>query len=286
MSSQPDPNHAVEMLLDGIAPERKAELRQLWESYRPQFRLASDDRPGELVLEGGPFGLIRFNHRTMRLFWLGSYIAWEGYTAAHSAIMGSSTGLRRFIELINTFNQILAHENPAAVPLPNGIPEPGSFPSIGNAEERAPAEIAVFCAGWALLHEFRHIKHREDGTAAPPSAASDVVHAEEYSCDEYATKFMLEHVPDYAGARSQPEETVRLKRQLGIYFALFTIALLTRDRWNETASHPALQERVRVVRGCMGSDAPTFADAIAFAAFLALRQVFPNAPDPFGRDKT
>ena len=279
MSSKLHPNLAVEFLLDGIAPEREDELRQLWATYSPYFSL-TDDGPSEVVLDGGPFSLVRFNHRAMRLYWIGSYIAWEGFTAIQAALTGVSHPLDRFRDLISTFDQILAHDDPAAVPIPEGIPEPGTFPPT-SPETRAPAEIAALCAGWALLHEFKHVQHRRDGTAVPEGAPRDLVHAEEFSCDEFATRFILERVAEYANAHSELEETVRLKRQTGIYFALFTMALLSKNRWSETDSHPALLERVRAIQTLMDNSAPTLAEACAFGAFQALRSIFPDAPDPF-----
>jgi hypothetical protein len=34
-------------------------------------------------------------------------------------------------------------------------------------------------------------------------------------------------------------DLVRQKREIGIYFALFAMTLVSRDKWGQSASHPA-----------------------------------------------
>jgi hypothetical protein len=60
-----------------------------------------------------------------------------------------------------------------------------------------------------------------------------------------------------------------LKREVSIYFALFTMVLAAKDHWQETDNHPAMQERITAVRKSMGAPERTLADAIAYAAFVA-----------------
>jgi hypothetical protein len=141
----------------------------------------------------------------MRLFWLGAFIAFEGYVALHALLLGKGD-FARFWIMVDVFQQILHADDPTAVPFPDGVPDPGSLPSPVETEKRAPAELARFCVGWALLHELKHIQHQQNGTSAPIDAAPDVVRAEEFSCDEYATRFMLEQMGDYAQQNSVPED--------------------------------------------------------------------------------
>ena len=186
--------------------------------------------------------------------------------------------LQRFKELLNVFTQILTTADSTTVALPAGIPEPGTFPT--DPEARAPAELAIFCSGWALLHEFKHIQHRQDGTSAPYEASADEVRSEEFSCDEFATEYILSTVSKYAAESSDPEDKVHFKRALGIYFALFTMTIIAKDRWSETDTHPSLQARISNIRKHMGPENLQLADAIAYAAFAALRVLWPNAPSP------
>jgi len=276
-------NKEVKFLLDSVAPERQVELDKLWKKYEPEFRLLEDDGPaGQFVMEAGLYRIVRFNHRVMRLFWLGAFVAWEGYVSLHAHLVGEQgASFARFREMIDNFNRVLAEGDPATIPLPAHVPVPGSFPSRDDPM-RGPAELAVFCAGWALLHEIRHIQFQQEGKSAA-SDDRDAMRAEEFSCDEYATKFILEQVGEYAKLHSVSEQQVHFKRSVGIYFALFTMALASRDRWGQTDTHPAFQDRIVAIRRHMGPDDINLADAIAHAAFGALWHFWPNAPGPFKR---
>src|SRR5437588_9326728 len=93
-------------------------------------------------------------------------------------------------------------------PLPVGVPEPGVLPDVAiSAEARAAAELAIFAVGWVFLHEIRHLKHQQEGTAVPPDGEPAKQQAQEASCDEFATRFILSDVVP----RTDPR---RLKRQL------------------------------------------------------------------------
>jgi hypothetical protein len=278
MSASVDANEAVEFLLNGIAPERKDELLRLWEQHQPEVHFLEDNgRDGKYVLEGGLFRIVRFNHRAMRLFWLGAFIAWEGYVALHRhLITQDASAFERFTKMMEAFYAMKEAPDSSEIPMPEGVPEPGVFPS--DAESRVAAELAVFSAGWALLHEIRHIQKQQKGTSAGPYAPREEVLAEENCCDKYATKYIIEKISDYAKQAAVPEELVRTKRQVGILFALFTMTLILRDAWGETDGHSALQERINAVRSHFGATGITGADVIVYAAFAALRTVLPEAP--------
>jgi hypothetical protein len=53
---------------------------------------------------------------------------------------------------------------------------------------------------------------------------------EELSCDEFATRFLLQHVDLCARHESVELELVRQKRQLAIYFALFAMTLIAKEQ--------------------------------------------------------
>lgn len=133
--------------------------------------------------------------------------------------------------------------------------------------------------GWALLHEGRHIKHQQEGTGADPhGTAPEPFHEEEFSCDEFATKFLLEKAGDYARDESVEVEKVQRKRQLAVYFAFFAITLLAKDNWAASLSHPAVQDRIDAVTALIGADRCELTEAIAHTSFAALRTLLPAAP--------
>ena len=276
---------AVRALFEGVAPERASELHQLWEDYSPRFNLAQDITPtGRFVVEAGAYREVRYNHRALRCIWIASFIAWEGYAVINEYLRGGSADLSRMHQLIGCFERILTEDASRAVPLPDGIPEPGVPREDQPVAQRATADLAHFAVGWVLLHEVRHLKHQQDGSAVPPDADPVKRHGEEISCDEYATEFLLSQTGAFAKSEAVEARLVRLKREIGIYFALFALTLVGKNRgWAESDSHPSIESRIWEVRKIMGPDA-VLSGAIACAAFAALRILWPGAPFPFDQD--
>jgi len=276
---------AARSILEGVAPECEKELEALWSRYNPRFSLVEDaGRDGLFVMQGGLYRDVWFNHRAMRAFWLASFIAWEGYRAISDSASDDAIDLGTFSGLIGVFDQVLTAPDLNTVAFPQNIPEPGIYPDAElHAHERATAELATFTVGWAFLHEIRHLQHQQDGTSAGIDASKAQCHAEEFSCDGFATDFLLNSIDAYAEREKVSSILVRQKREMGIYFALFAMTLISRDKWNESESHPAMQERIdRVVRQLRTSrgNGPRVSDVVAHAAFAALWMQYPAAPGP------
>ena len=285
MRSDAEVQVAARRIFEGVTPERSEELGRLWEKYEPSFNLLTDASPdGLFVLEAGVYRYVRFNQRALRAFWLASYAAWDGWGAVATQSVDHRVDFRRFDAILRSFGAVLAADDPEAVPLPEGVPAPGDYPSTEvSAEGRAAAELATIATGWALLHEVRHIQHQQEGTGAGEGAARQIWHREELSCDKFATRFVLDKVDDHARQTSEPAERVRRKREIGVYFALFAMTLVGGGHWDETDSHPAMDTRIRAVIAEMGEQRSREADAIGHAAFAALWSVYPDAPGPFKR---
>jgi len=275
---------AVRNLFNGAAPERAREIQEFWELLSPKFQLTGDLHKGDrLIMDAGAFRYVRFNHRVLRAFWVASFAAWEAYRAVANCSAISDINLRRFRELIAEFNLILSRKEPTEAPLPLGIAEPGNYPDREtDPEGRAAAELATIAVGWALLHEVRHLKHQQSGTCADPNDDDPKErHAEELSCDAFATNFLINRADECARDQKVAVEQVIRKRQIGIYFGLFALTLLAQGKWDASSSHPALQTRFDQVRTLLASTTPGIAEAIAHSAFAALRTLWPNAPRPF-----
>ena len=60
-------------------------------------------------------------------------------------------------------------------------------------------------------------------------------------------------------------------------FGLFAVALLAKERWGDSDTHPAVQTRIDAVRALM-DPLSDIAAAIAHLAFAALGAVWPGAP--------
>lgn len=273
---------AAHNLFVGVVPERREELEGFWEQYDLQFNVLKDlTEDGSFILDAGQYKNIRFNHRAMRAFWLAGFIAWEGYQSIHSCLMTGTKDFQRFKGMIDVFFCILGEDDSALVPMPKGIPDPGNYVEL--VEHRAAAELSTLAVGWALLHEVRHIRHQREGTSADRDAPPHVKYIEELSCDEFATRFLLERVSDFASEHGKDPELVRQKRELGIYFGLFALTLVKArsGHWGDSDTHPAIQTRINATINQIQGSGTRMSDAIAHVAFGALWSLWPEAPGPF-----
>ena len=281
--SDAEVQEATLKLFEGVVPERESDLKALWGKYNPRFNIVMDaGSDGLCVMEAGAYRDVVFNHRAMRAFWLAAFIAWEAYLAIHKMATKGSTDLDRLNEMLGVFSRLLKEKDPWAVEMPDGVPEPSIYPdSRKYPQARAAAELATLAAGWAFLHEIRHIKHQQEGTSTAQNAPAEEQHEEELSCDEYATKFLLKGVDKFAKDRGEDPQQVRQKRKLGIYFAMFAMTLINVESWEASESHPAMQDRINATMKHMGGSGAGMSDAIAYAAFIGLWHIWPNAPGPF-----
>lgn len=268
---------AVQALFSGCAPERREELDSLWSQFAPEFQIHVDNHPdGPFLFDAGAYKFVRLNNRAMRLIWLGAFIAWEAFSATPMD-QQTAPDWSRLRTMLDVFNDILTAADPDSVSYPSGVPSPGVFvDGKARPEERAAAEIATLASGWALLHEFRHIQNQQGGIAAA-CGDEDAVRAEELDCDSFAAKFLTERIDEYAVSSGDPADKVRCKRQLAIYIGLFNIALLTKDHWGQSATHPALRDRIVAVKAIFSADRHPDAEHVASLAFQALGCVLPNA---------
>lgn len=276
---------AARSLFEGVLPERQEELRALWSQYSPRFNILMDTGPdGLFVMDAGAYRDVRFNHRALRVFWLGAFIAWEGYRAIAEGLRDGAIDSSRFTKMIHCFSAMMKGEDSENVPLPEGVSEPGDYPdAVLYPQMRVSGELATFAAAWAFLHEIRHLQHQQEMTSSGVNAPMMENHAEEFSCDEFATRFMLDRTADYAARENVSADKVREKREIGIYFALFVLTLVGKDHWGQSGSHPAIQRRIDAVMRQMGSDGTRLSDAVAHTAFVALWEKWPEAPGPFKR---
>ncbi|MCW0183409.1 MAG: phage exclusion protein Lit family protein [Zavarzinia sp.] len=278
--SDPQVQDAIKQLFYGSAPERCHSLATMWQQIEPLFQLVDDIHPdGRIILDAGAYRYVRFNHRALRAFWIAGHAAWEAYRLVAESPDLQQLDMSRFTALIAAFEQAIGSDDPTVEPLPAGVAEPGVYPDKqADPQGRATAELATIAAAWALLHEFRHIRHQQEGTGSVSGSREDK-HREELSCDEFATNFLLERISEYAVTEGVDVELVRQKRQLGIYFGLFAVTLLAKDKWQASDSHPSVQDRLDAVRAIMEPTKNELAAAIAHVAFATLGQQWPGTPN-------
>ena len=266
---------AVKALFLGLVPEKSDELERLWEHYQLQFCLFTDENG--VMLEGGAYRYVHFNHRVLRVIWVSAFAAWEAYSCAQSAFCdGELRSLDHLQRLLALALEIRDARDPETVPL-GGLPEPGSIPS--DPELRAPAELAMFAAGWAMLHEVRHLKHQQDFTATADGGPPELARGEELSCDQFAAEYLIAATAQYASANSVDQAKVRMKRALGVYFGMFALIVLAHPNWKVTESHPSVSDRLREMRSILSADGLDETICVATLALAGLKQVWPDAPD-------
>ncbi|WOA52332.1 phage exclusion protein Lit family protein [Dickeya solani] len=315
----------VRNMFSGSIPERKKEIDDFWSYFDMNFQIHEDDHPdGKYIFDAGMYKFIRFNHRVLRIFWIGSFSAMAGYIAineslskkldefnkkrdtilekySHMGVMdfpdqlALNTLLNNFTceisnhdtvdfsffnELIRCFENSTIDNLSDEKPLPAGVPEPGVLPDKEkNPIGRATAEVAIIAAAWAFLHEVRHILHQQQGTSYDPyDFTEEEAHAEELSCDEFATKFILDNIDDYCDQSGYDLDLVRKKRKLAIYIALFNLALLTKDNWGSSKTHPSLKERMDNIQLHMKYPNDQDLETIVTSMFTALRNIWPEVP--------
>jgi hypothetical protein len=267
--------YAIKALFLGIAPEKRSELERLWDDYQLQFCLFSDDKG--VLMEGGAYRYVHFNHRALRVIWVSAFAAWEAYSCAQLACGdGELRSFDRLQDLLGLALKIRGASDPEAVSL-GGLPEPGSLPS--DPQLRAPAELAMFAAGWAMLHEVRHLKHQQDLTSTADGDAPELARAEELSCDQFAAEFLTESAAQYASAHGEDHAKVRTKRALGVYFGIFALIVLGHPNWKETKTHPSVSDRLRAMQSILNAARLDEAFCVAALALVGLKQVWPDAPD-------
>lgn len=276
MTEQPlvDLQQVARNLLLGAIPERAGELQVLWDAYGPEFQLVEDDHPdGPIILDAGIYKFVRFNHRMMRLFWLAGHALWEGFEAFQRFAEGGAARLERLNTIVGCFDQTMIAKDVDHVPWPVGVPKPGVLVEhVEGDPGRVAGEIAILSAAFAVLHELRHLAHQNEGTSAPYD--NEVLcREEEHSCDEFAVGYLLERIDDYVANTGEQAQRVLEKRQIGVYAALFALALLIKNRPGETKTHPSTQDRLnRVIRQMNDSSGLTKkASVVAMAAFCSLQ---------------
>ncbi len=287
MEFRKDVQEAIWTQLLGLMPERESELKDLWEKYQPKFNLVEDvTRDGKVILDAGLYREVRFNHRSMKLIWLASFVAWEGYCAVDAGWDTQQFELVRFKSLVAVFKKIMDADDPDTVPWPDSLPRPGTLPDATNdVQLRAAAELAIFASGWALLHEIRHIKHQQDGTSSGPYGSKQELHDEEFSCDAFAAEFILEQVEQFAGSEGVDASRVRQKREMGLLHAMFALSMLTIERWGDSVSHPDTLSRIHRGLNIIGTTVEKDSLKCSCMSFIALSAIYPNSPQPFTVDE-
>ena len=107
-------------------------------------------------------------------------------------------------------------------------------------------KLATFAAGWAILHEIRHLQIQQQGSSSPITDVN-LCHEEEFDCDSYAANFIMANTKDYSLQFGEDLEKVELQRKLGILTGVFVIAFLSNSPDKSTDTHPSDKLRLKAL---------------------------------------
>ena len=268
----------VDALLEGVIPERMAELETTW-GDGPD-RVLKSESSGFNVMQS--FGRIIITQPFLDLMWLTGAGIWtaiqatSGYFAIleHDKLSFSPSDMRnsagqiafdeRFDYIINKAKELGGTPHPGDFNWPAEVPQPYAGARRGSPDWQATFDLILMAGAYAFLHEIRHHQLEQQG-----HILSHV--DEERACDEYALSMMLDEIPAYCVTAPFPEELVRTKRILGILFAKLVILTVTPEKlWSNSPGHPLVKERIaRVLEAAVDPMPDWFWPTVAgtFAAF-------------------
>ena len=197
---------AVRIVICASAPEREAELSQMWDKHQPNVN-QTDDKKG-FTLEAGSFGLVLFDHKTMCQIWL------LGFAAQHSfnlflpyLYLSQLTGLpfsptdttiepeannihKKISTIYLAINKLKESDSVDNVIWPFDIPRPDDG-KPSDVSGGMAFDLLYIASAYCFLHELRHVQLRNLGENPDPIQ-------EEHECDKYARDFLLEKIEDHA----------------------------------------------------------------------------------------
>ncbi|MBS0274146.1 MAG: peptidase U49, Lit peptidase [Proteobacteria bacterium] len=276
MTDEPNNRTIVLHLLRGAVPERADDISSLWRKYAPAVDVAAS--AGGTTMNANRHR-IRFDTKTIDLFWLLGFSAWrsiEVYSPALvvSMLLGVTIDQALHIdEKLTTFERDYKERMAAAAALisaastremawPPDIPQPQAdrdgFP---NPQDKVAFDLTALALAFALLHEFSHVKLLAEKTQ-PPTLSE-----EELACDVWARDFMTAKLAAYAQAHNHSYEEVSQKRAMGLALAAVIVHAITPTaaQWGNS-EYPPLSDRIQAILG--GFNLPSDSWFWFFAACL------------------
>lgn len=240
---------AVRDLCLEAAPERRAELEDLWQKYALQIAHKTDKEGFEIGGDG--WGLIPFTSRTMGQVWILGFTAWRALEAYCPYLIlckeivaseidsapGQAEADTAFEYGLGKAEELRTIASIETFTWPAHIPEPAAAPPEA-VRERAIVDLTKIAAAYVFLHEIRHVMFSTDGDGPRDN------HAEEFACDRFARDFLIGKIPDYCAASAYAPGDVLNKRLMGLACGAFVVLQITKDR-SGSDTHPAVASRLR-----------------------------------------
>lgn len=223
-------------LLRGTVPERAREIEALWERYNPQVILASDAH--RVTLDANK-ERIRFDAKTMDVFWLIGFAGWKAIECYSPSVVVSAATEQTLANVIAddlslgdveryykerrvAAQALIDAADPSAVPWPDDIPRPqADRDSLDDPQLKAAFDLTCVAVAFTFLHEFRHVMLDHDD-----ERPSDV-REEEMACDVWAREFMTANLAAYGTQYGHDYAAVLRKRSMGLALSALIIYEIT-----------------------------------------------------------
>jgi hypothetical protein len=245
-------------LVAASAPERKADLESILRKCPLEVAVVPDAPRAQISARRG---LIKFDHKTMRVYWLLGFASWRVIQCYTPAIVGSLLGggslqqcldddtelgelEYKFRTLTKDANSLLTAPASGRHRWPSDVPLPGIDREVLPLEERAAFDLTLISTGFAFLHELRHVMYRQEDVDLPDDE-------EELACDVWAREFLISGIGNYSRQHGVPYERVLRKRSMASAVGLFTL-YETSCRWGDagTSDYPPIADRMdAAIRG-------------------------------------
>jgi hypothetical protein len=232
----PSPEDIIKALMKGATPERSDEIDALWVKYHPKVVVA-DDGPG-ITLDATK-DRIKFNPKTMDVFWLIGFSGWRAIECYSPLVVLSElfgkplTDLfdddsdlpeveRNYKERLAAALRLIDERDVNAAPWPHDLPRPSSDRNvIADPQYQAAFDLTSLAVAFTFLHEFRHVMLDFDDQR--PKDRKE----EELQADVWAREFMTVKLGDYATAHGHNYHEVLSKRSMGLALAALILHVIT-----------------------------------------------------------
>jgi len=247
-------------LLRGAVPERADEISGLWRQYGHAVEVATSKKG---VTMNANATRIKFDTKTIDLFWLLGFSAWRAIEVYSPAVvLATMTGISLddalnvdeergqyefdYRQRIASAQSLITAEQTVDISWPTDVPQPtAERESLGEAQNMATFDLVGLALAFSLLHEFQHVMFRADKNA--PSTQPE----EEVACDSWARDFMMSGLAAYAKTHGHSYAEVQGKRAAGITLAAVIIHAITpvHAHWGNQQYPPIAERLTAMIQG-------------------------------------
>jgi hypothetical protein len=283
MEPEPPLRTIVLNLLRGAVPERADEISGLWAQYGHAVEIVPSATGVTLNADAKR---IRFDLKTIDVFWLLGFSAWRAIGVyAPALVVATKGGLTldqafdidhdrarfefEFRQLLTTARALIDARQTSDISWPEDVPLPTADRELLDDKEQVAAfDLALLALGFAYLHEFRHVMYCADGNG--PSSLPE----EEIGCDTWAREFMTSGIATYSRASGHTFSEILQKRAMGIALAAVIVHAITpaQVHWGNR-QYPPMADRLTVMMGDFTlPDSSRFWDFTACMLIALMRQ--------------